>query len=63
MKIQNTLSRGTSILKANKIVKTGQADLVAMGRIFINDPMWIYKSISSIKKIKNFIPSQYKRCF
>ena len=49
--------------QANKIVKGGQADLVAMGRIFIKDPMWIYKSISSIKKVKNFIPNQYKRCF
>ena len=52
-----------NLQQANKIIKEGKADIVAMGRVFIRDPMWIYKAVSKIKKIKDMVPNQYRRCF
>ena len=47
--------------QANKILKKKSADLVALGRIFLSDPMWVYKAAKKFKK-KN-IPKQYIRAF
>jgi len=52
----------TEIKQANKIVQKGSADLIAIGRSFINNPMLIYKGAKQMK-IKNLIEPQYKRMF
>ncbi len=50
----------TEYKQANKIIKNKSADLIAIGRTFIKDPMWIYKSARFNRKIK-LIPPQYLR--
>ena len=52
----------TDINQANKLLKNKSTDLIAMGRTFISDPMWIYKAAKKDKNNK-IIPSQYLRCF
>ncbi len=47
---------------ANKILNKRNVDFVAIARKFIKDPMWIIKASKS-KKIKNYIPKPYLRCF
>ena len=47
---------------ANKIVKSGSADLVSFGRKFINSPNWLIKELIKRNEIIE-IPNQYKRCF
>jgi 2,4-dienoyl-CoA reductase-like NADH-dependent reductase (Old Yellow Enzyme family) len=47
---------------ANKIIKENSADLIAMGRTFLSDPMWIYKAAKKSKN-KKIIPPQYIRGF
>lgn len=47
---------------ANKIIKENFADLIAIGRTFLSDPMWIYKAAKKSKKNK-IIPPQYMRGF
>ena len=39
------------------IIQNGYADIVAVGRKFIQDPRWLYPYL------KEIIPNQYKRCF
>ena len=47
---------------AQEVIKSGSADMVAIGRSYLNDPRWIWKaSIESKKEI--FIPNQYRRGF
>ena len=36
--------------QANKILKKKSADLVALGRIFLSDPMWVYKAAKKFKR-------------
>jgi 2,4-dienoyl-CoA reductase-like NADH-dependent reductase (Old Yellow Enzyme family) len=50
----------TNLKEANKIISENSADLIAIGRTFINDPMWIYKAAKVSKKNK-IIPPQYLR--
>jgi 2,4-dienoyl-CoA reductase-like NADH-dependent reductase (Old Yellow Enzyme family) len=47
---------------ANEIIKKDYADLIAIGRTFLSDPMWIYKAAKKSKKNK-IIPVQYTRGF
>ena len=47
---------------AEKIIKSGKADLVSFGRKFINSPTWLIKELLHNKKKMN-LPNQYKRCF
>mgnify|MGYP001170732843 CR=1 FL=1 len=47
---------------AEKIIKSGNADLVSFGRKFINSPTWLIKELIDHKK-KIDLPNQYKRCF
>jgi len=47
---------------AQEVIKSGSADMVAIGRGFLNDPRWVWRaSIESKKDI--FIPNQYRRGF
>lgn len=52
----------TDLKHAEKIIKTGKADLVSFGRKFINSPTWLIKQLLYYKK-KVKLPNQYKRCF
>ena len=52
----------TDLEYAEKIIKTGKADLVSFGRKFINSPTWLIKQSLYHKKKVN-LPNQYKRCF
>ena len=45
---------------AQSIIKSGDADLVAVGRGYLHDPRWIWKAASYYGE-KIDIPSQYKR--
>ena len=60
------ITRTSGLIKdikyANKIIEKGSADLLAIGRSFINDPMLIYKGAKQMK-IKNIIEPQYNRMF
>ena len=49
------------IKTANRILKNGSADFVAVARKFIKDPQWILREAKK-KNIKNYIPNQYLRC-
>ena len=57
-----TTGKITNINHAEKIIKSGKADLVSFGRKFINSPTWLIKEILNHKKKIN-LPNQYKRCF
>ena len=50
------------IYHAERIVKNNSADLIAIGRKFINSPNWLNKELIKRKKEVS-IPNQYKRCF
>ena len=45
---------------AQSIIKSGDADLVAVGRGYLHNPRWIWKAASYYGE-KIDIPSQYKR--
>ena len=63
MKIKvKTTGKITNINHAEKIIKSGKADLVSFGRKFINSPTWLIKEMLNHKKKIN-LPNQYKRCF
>ena len=48
----------------HKILKGKLADLVAVSRRFINEPKWLLKKNSKLRRIKkSLIPKQYLRCF
>ena len=42
----------TDLKHAEKIIKTGKADLVSFGRKFINSPTWLIKQLLYYKKKK-----------
>ena len=47
---------------AQEVIKSGSADMVAIGRGYLNDPRWVWRaSMESQKEI--FIPNQYRRGF
>lgn len=52
----------TDLKQANKIILDKKADLIAIGRIFLKDPMWIYKAAKKSNR-DNLIPPQYQRGF
>jgi 2,4-dienoyl-CoA reductase-like NADH-dependent reductase (Old Yellow Enzyme family) len=45
---------------AQEIIKSGYADLVAIGRGYLNDPHWVWRAAIGLKE-KIFVPSQYIR--
>lgn len=47
---------------AEKLIRNKCIDFVAVGKMFIKNPNWI-KNETKKRKIKNYIPSQYQRCF
>lgn len=47
---------------AEKLIKEKSVDFVAVGRMFIKNPNWIHSEVKK-RKIKNYIPDQYQRCF
>ena len=47
---------------AEKLIRNKCIDFVAVGKMFIKNPNWI-KSETKKRKIKNYIPNQYQRCF
>ena len=50
----------TDLNQANKIIRENSSDLIAIGRTFIKDPMWIYKAAKASNKTE-IIPPQYIR--
>ena len=53
----------TDLNQANKLIKNGSADLIAMARELVRNPTWIHKAALKMKKTKGYIPNQYIRCF
>ncbi len=47
---------------AQEIIKSGAADMVAIGRGYLNDPHWAWRASAKLKE-KIFIPNQYQRGF
>ena len=45
---------------AQKIIQSGDADLVAIGRSYLNDPRWAWRAATKLKE-DIFIPNQYQR--
>ena len=51
-----------SFRQANKIINSNSADIINIGRKFVNDPTWLIKEMKK-RKIKFNLPNQYSRCF
>jgi len=45
---------------AQKVIESGDADLVAIGRSYLNDPRWVWRAATILKK-KIHVPKQYER--
>jgi 2,4-dienoyl-CoA reductase-like NADH-dependent reductase (Old Yellow Enzyme family) len=45
---------------AQKIIESGDADLVAIGRGYLNDPRWVWRASTGLKE-KIIVPHQYER--
>ena len=45
---------------AQKIIESGGADLIAIGRGYLNDSHWVWRAAIAMKE-KIFIPNQYQR--
>jgi NADPH2 dehydrogenase len=45
---------------AQKIINSDDADMVAIGRSYLNDPHWVWRAASGLKE-DIFVPNQYKR--
>ncbi len=60
--ITRTAGMITNLDQATDIIKNGSADLVAVGRRFINEPTWLTRAIKESHDIEH-VPNQYKRCY
>lgn len=47
---------------AQEIINDGDADLIAIGRSYLNDPHWVWRAASGLKE-DIFVPNQYLRGF
>jgi len=54
--LTKTAGRITTLKQVSDILDSGSADMVAIGRKFIQNPTWLYDN-------ENLIPIQYKKCF
>jgi 2,4-dienoyl-CoA reductase-like NADH-dependent reductase (Old Yellow Enzyme family) len=50
----------TEPIQADSIIRTGQADMVALAREFLRDPRWTWKAAKALNASSS-IPSQYQR--
>ena len=48
--------------KAQEVIESNSADLVAIGRSYLNDPHWMWRAAQKLNK-NIFIPKQYQRGF
>ena len=60
--ITRTTGMIDSLNQANKIINSNSADLINIGRKFVQDPYWLIREMNR-RKIKFNIPNQYLRCF
>ena len=60
--ITNVVGEISDCNMAQEIIKSGSADMIAIGRSYLNDPHWAWRAAVQLKE-KVFIPNQYQRGF